>query len=346
MELTISQLAEKLGAKLVGSGSGKVGAVNSVALAQSNEVTFAGSKKFFPLLRQSKAGAVIIVQQIEELRMPQLIVGNVDVALVNALNLFAPKLKDVPEGIDPTAKVGQDAKISKGAYVGPKAVIDDGVEIGKDTIVHSGSKIGQNTKIGESCQIHSNTVIYHNCRLGNNVIIQANSTIGSVGYGYVVIDGKHTLIPHNGGVVIEDCVEIGANCCVDRAKFNNTVIGAGTKIDNLVQIGHNVRIGKCCLIIGQAGIAGSCKLGDGVVLSGQVGVIDNIEIGDGAMIAAKSTVFKSLKAGVKVMGTPAIDSRLELRAAAFRKRLPELSKQLRDLTSRIERLESSKDNKS
>ncbi|GAG50760.1 unnamed protein product, partial [marine sediment metagenome] len=141
------------------------------------------------------------------------------------LNLFAPKFRTVVEGIDPTAKVAQNARIAKGVSVGPGVVIDDGVEIGLNSVIASGCKIGENSTVGKNCRLDSNVVIYHNCRLGNNVVIQANSTIGSTGFGYLFIDGAHKLIPHNGGVVIEDFVEIGANCCVDRAKFGNTIIG-------------------------------------------------------------------------------------------------------------------------
>jgi len=224
-------------------------------------------------------------------------------------------------------------------------VIDDGVEIGENSIITGGCKIGENSSIGNNCRLDSNVVIYHNCRLGNNVIVQANSTIGSTGFGYSFIDGAHRLIPHNGGVVIEDFVEIGANCCVDRAKFGNTVIGAGTKIDNLVQIAHNVVIGKCCLIAALVGVSGSCKLGDGVVLGGQVGLADNIEIGSGVMVAAQSGVMSDVPDGQKVLGSPAIESREAFRIISLTMRLPEFAKQIKNLTKRLESLEAAKDDK-
>ncbi len=159
------------------------------------------------------------------------------------------------------------------------------------------------------------------------------------------VKGYHELIPHNGGVVIEDFVEIGANCCVDRAKFGNTIIGSGTKIDNLVQIGHNVVIGKCCLIAGQVGISGSCKVGDGVVLGGQVGVSDNIEIGDGTMVGAQAGVMNNVGAGQQLAWSPAIDRKQALRAIGLVMRLPKLVEQLKQLSKRIEKLESAKDDK-
>ena len=188
-------------------------------------------------------------------------------------------------------------------------------------------------------------VVYHNCVVGNNVVIQANSVIGSTGFGYYFIDGAHRLIPHNGGVVIEDFVEIGANCCVDRAKFGNTIIGAGTKIDNLVQVAHNVIIGKCCLIAGLVGIAGSCKVGDGVVVAGQAGLGDNIEIGESTIVGPKAGVVQSVAGGQQVIGMPAIDKMEAFRIFNLTRRLPKMVELLRDLGERIRRLEASKDDK-
>jgi UDP-3-O-[3-hydroxymyristoyl] glucosamine N-acyltransferase len=227
--------------------------------------------------------------------------------------------------------------------IGPNAVIDDRVEIGKNTCIGSGCKIGENSKIGKNCRLDSNVVVYHNCCLGNNVIIQSNSTIGSTGFGYSFIEGSHKLIPHNGGVVIEDFVEIGANCCIDRAKFGNTVIGAGTKIDNLVQIAHNVVIGKGCLIAGLVGIAGSCKLGDGVVLAGQVGLADNIEIGDGTMIGAQSGVPYDVAAGQQLLGRPAVERKEALRIIGLTGRLPKMAERLKQLERKVEKLKKNED---
>jgi UDP-3-O-[3-hydroxymyristoyl] glucosamine N-acyltransferase len=345
MKLTVAQLAEQIGAELAGDGSGQISAVGAVGTACENDVTFITNDKHIPQLKKSRVGAVIVGRCIEGLAKPQLIVKNVDAALIETLNVFAPKLKAAAEGIDPTAKVGQNVKIANGVSVGAGVVIDDGAEIGKNSVIAGGCKIGENSKLGKNCRLDSNVVVYHNCTIGNNVIIQANSTIGSTGFGYSFIDGSHKLIPHNGGVVIEDFVEIGANCCVDRAKFGNTIIGAGTKIDNLVQIAHNVVIGKCCLIAAQAGISGSCKLGDGVVLAGQVGLVDNIEIGDGTMIGAQAGVMSGTEAGARLLGSPAMDIRDAMKVFGLMKRLPEQAELLKQLRKRIEGLEATKDDK-
>jgi len=348
MKLTVEQLAKRLGAELIGDADEigrRITAVCPVEAASESEVTFVTDDKHKSALGQSRAGAVIVSSGLDGLDKPQLIVKNVNAALITALSIFAPRLKAATEGVDPTAKLADNVKIAKGVSVGPFAVIDDGVEIGENSIIGSGCKIGENSKLGKNCRLDSNVVIYHNCRLGNNVIIQANSTIGSTGFGYSFIDGAHRLIPHNGGVVVEDFVEIGANCCIDRAKFGNTIIGAGTKIDNLVQIAHNVVIGKCCLIAALVGISGSCKLGDGVMLGGQVGLADNIEVGDGAMVGAQSGVMSSVPAGQKLAWTPAIDRKEALRIIGLIMRLPKTAKQLKQLSKRIEKLEAAENDK-
>jgi len=351
MRLTIAQLANRLKAELAGQGdpdkigSRQISAVGPVETADESEVTFVSDDKHKAALEGSHAGAVIVSARLDGLDKPQLIVKNVNAALIEALNIFTPKLKPVTAGIDPTAKLAHDVKIAEGASVGAGVVIDDGVEIGQNSIIRSGCKIGENSKVGKNCRLDSNVVIYHNCRLGNNVVIQANSTVGSTGFGYSFIDGAHRLIPHNGGVVIEDFVEIGANCCIDRAKFGDTIIGAGTKIDNLVQIAHNVVIGKCCLIAAQAGISGSCKLGDGVVLGGQVGLADNIKIGDGAMIGAQSGLSHSIVAGQQLMGSPALEKRESFRIFGLWRRLPKMAELLKQLHKRVEKLEAAEDDK-
>lgn len=346
MKLTVKQLAERLGAELVGAGGEierQISAVGPVEAAGEGDVTFVTNDKHIAALGKSRATAAIVAKRIDGVLVPQLVVKNVDAALIEVLNLFAPVLKPAAEGIDASATLGEDVKIAKGASIGPNVVIGDRVEIGESSVIGSGCKISENSKVGKNCRLDSNVVVYHNCCIGNNVVVQANSTIGSTGFGYSFIEGSHKLIPHNGGVVIEDFVEIGANCCIDRAKFGNTRIGAGTKIDNLVQIAHNVIIGKCCLIVGQVGIAGSCKLGDGVVLAGQVGLADNIEVGDGTMVGAQAGVMNNVPAGQKLAWSPAIDHKEAMRALGNIMRLPKMAEQLKRLAGRVEKLEKDED---
>jgi UDP-3-O-[3-hydroxymyristoyl] glucosamine N-acyltransferase len=345
MELTLPQLAKEIDADLIGRSSCKISSVNAIRSAGQNEVTFMTEKKFIPELKQSKAAAVILDKKIEELDKPQLVVKNVNQALIKVLGIFAPPLKKPTEGIDPTAVIAKNVKIGQGVSIGPRVIIDENVEIRDNSVLKAGCIVGENSKIGKNCRIDYNVVIYHNCIIGSNCIIQANTTIGSTGYGYAQIDGQHHLIPHNGGVIIEDFVEIGANCCVDRAKFGNTIIGAGTKIDNLVQIAHNVIIGKCCLIVAQVAIGGSAKIGDGVILAGQSGVADNVEIGNGAIVGAKSVVMKSFESGQVVLGITARQKAMAMKSRVFYNRLPQLAEQLKQLNTRVEKLEAAKDNK-
>ncbi len=348
MSVTIAELAARLGAQVIGldaAVSTEITAIKPLEAAGPGDATFLTEARHEAPAARSGAAAVIVAKPVEGLSMPQLVVKDVNAALIETLNLFAPRLKPAVPGVDASARLGANVHLAEGVSIGPHAVIDDNVRIGPDTVIGSGCRIGENTTIGAGCRLDSNVVVYHNCSLGNHVIIQANSSIGAVGFGYAFIDGAHRLIPHNGGVIIEDFVEIGANSCVDRAKFGNTIIGAGTKVDNLVQIAHNVVIGKCCLIAAQAGVAGSCRLGDGVVLAGQVGLADNIEIGSGTMVGAQAGVMSSTGPGEKLAWSPALNVREAARVVAHILRLPKLAQELKRLTAKVEQLEAAKDDK-
>jgi UDP-3-O-[3-hydroxymyristoyl] glucosamine N-acyltransferase len=343
-QYTLKQIAELTGGQIVGENDTQITGVNSLEAASAGDITFLSDAKHEPKLRESNAGAVIVSKVLSDFSKPQLVMDKVDAGLIAVLKLFAPKLQEPVAGIHPTAIVDKSAKIAASASIGPYVFVEKNASIGEKSVVSAGCRVGENSLVGTNCRIDSNVVIYHNCRIGNSVIIQANSTIGSVGFGYSYFNNQHNLIPHNGGVVIEDFVEIGANCCVDRAKFGNTVIGAGTKIDNLVQIAHNVTLGKCCLVVAQVGIAGSSRLGNGVVLGGQAGVSDHSVIGDGTMVAASSSVLGEIPAGQKVGGTPAMDLREAIRIAMATQRLPDLIKQVKELSQKVTRLETAKDN--
>ncbi|UCD52200.1 MAG: UDP-3-O-(3-hydroxymyristoyl)glucosamine N-acyltransferase [Phycisphaerales bacterium] len=346
MAWTIVELAQRLGATLAGGTEGlnaEITAVQPVKAATEHDLTFVADGKHEGAAKECRAGAVLVTKPIDGLAIPQLVVENVDAALIEVLGYFAPQLKPPAEGVDASARVGENVRLGPGSSIGPNVVIADDVEIGANTVLGSGCYIGEGSKIGSDCRLDSNVTVYHQCTIGNHVILQSGVRIGSIGFGYSFLDGSHRLVPHNGGVVLADFVEIGANTCVDRAKFGNTMVGAGTKIDNLVQIGHNVVIGKCCLIAAQVGVAGSCRLGNGVVLAGQVGLADNIEIGDGAMIGAQSGVISNVAAGKKLAWTPAVDVREAARVVANIFRLPTLSKQVKRLTAKVEELEAAKD---
>jgi UDP-3-O-[3-hydroxymyristoyl] glucosamine N-acyltransferase len=342
--MLLSEIATKLQARLIGDGQRDITGVNTIADASSSEICFLTSAKHAKTLGQSAAAGVLVDKPMDDCAMAQLVVTNVNAALIAALELFALKLTAI-EGIHQTAVIEPTASVDPSAAVGPGAYIAHGVCVGKNTVIGPNCSIGENTTIGSSCRLDSHVVVYHNCQIGNFCIIQANSTIGATGFGYSFIDGAHRLIPHNGGVILEDGVEIGSNSCVDRAKFGNTLIGAGTKVDNLVQIAHNVQTGKCCLMAGHVGISGSARIGNGVVFAGASGTADHVEVGDGAVLGAQAVATGKIEPGQAVLGLPARDLRKELKSKSVYRNLPELAKEVKQLSKRIEKLETAKDNK-
>jgi UDP-3-O-[3-hydroxymyristoyl] glucosamine N-acyltransferase len=344
MELTAKQLAEKINAELDGNGDTVICNIAPVEVAGERNVTFISDSKHLRKLKNSHAAAVITSEQINEFTGTQLIVENVEEGLIKTLEIFAPSLNPPQKGIDKLAKVSPSSEVSVDACIKAFAVIENNVQIGAGTVIEKGVRVGENSVVGENCRLDDNVAVYHNCRIGNNVIIQANSTVGSTGFGYAQIDNQPRLIPHNGGVIIEDFVEIGANCCIDRAKFENTIIGAGTKIDNLVQIGHNVVIGKCCIIVAQVGIGGSTKIGNGVLIAGQVAIKDNINIGDNVTVAAKSLVTRNIDSKEVIYGIPADKMKNRQRIEVLIRRLPDYVKQLKDLSRKVNKIEAADDN--
>jgi len=342
--MRLSEIATKLQARLIGDGQRDITGVNTIADASSSEICFLTSAKHAKTLGQSAAGGALVDKPMDDCAMAQLVVENVNAALIVALELFVPKLA-ASKGIHPTAVVEPTASVDPLAAIGPGAYIAHGVRVGPNTVIGPNCSIGENTTIGSSCRLDSHVVVYHNCQIGNSCVIQANSTIGATGFGYSFIDGEHRLIPHNGGVILEDGVEIGSNSCVDRAKFGNTLIGAGTKIDNLVQIAHNVQTGKCCLMAGHVGISGSAKIGNGVVFAGASGSSDHVEIGDGAVLGAQSVATGKIEPGQTVLGLPARDLRKELKSKSVYQNLPELAKEIKQLGKKVEKLEATKNNK-
>jgi UDP-3-O-[3-hydroxymyristoyl] glucosamine N-acyltransferase len=342
-KITVNELANILGAKLIGSGAAQACRVSAFDTAGPDSITFAAEAKLLEKISECKAAAVIVNKKIDS-PVPLLVVDNVERALIETLKQFMPLLTKPPAGVHKTAMVEAGAQVDKTASIGPLACIRAGAKIGERTVVGAGCKIGEGAVVGKDCRLEDNAVVYHNCTIASNCIIGANSTIGATGFGYYFIDGQHRLIPHTGGVIIEDCVEIGANTCIDRAKFGNTIIEAGTKIDNLVQIAHNVVIGKCCLIAAQAGIAGSSKLGNGVVLAGQAGLKDHISIGDRTQIGAQAGVISDIEPNKQIVGSPAMDVKAFFRQVLLEQKLPEMSKQLKQLVKRVEELEAAENN--
>jgi UDP-3-O-[3-hydroxymyristoyl] glucosamine N-acyltransferase len=254
------------------------------------------------------------------------------------IEYFYPSVSDCEPGIHATAIVSDEATLGKDVSIGAYSIVKKDVHIGDGSTIGPYCQIGANTTIGNNCRFVSQVTVMHNVTIGNNVILHPNVVVGADGYKYEQIDGKLTRIPQVGTVVIEDDVEVGACSCIDRATLSETRIGQGTKLDNLVQIGHNVVIGKNCLIISQVGIAGSTTIGDNCILAGQVGIADNVRIGDNAILGAKAGVNHDIPAGAHCLGSPAVPVKQFARMTAALKRLPDMTRSFNKMSSRVDQL--------
>jgi UDP-3-O-[3-hydroxymyristoyl] glucosamine N-acyltransferase len=342
---TLAEIASLLGVAPpsdLGEAQRPITGVASLADAGATEVSFINSDAFLKAFAATRAGGVVANKRVRlpaSLAAPVLVVDDADLAIARVLEIFAPPAPCQRAGIDSGARVALSAVIGEGSSVGFNVFIGERARIGRRTILHPGVYVGDDTVIGDDCQIFPNVVLRERLTIGNRVTVHANSAIGSDGFGYRWDGAKHAKIPQIGSVIVEDDVEIGSCSCIDRAKFGVTRVGRGTKIDNLVQVGHNVVIGPHCIIVGQAGIAGSAVLGTGVVLGGQLAVRDHVTMGDGAMAAACSGVADDVPPKAVVSGIPAIPHRQSLREQAALRRLPDLVVQVRKLRERLEALD-------
>ncbi len=334
----LSELAKRIGGELFGEDIWVCG-INALSLAKEDELSFIDSRRYIEVAKASKARALIAPSNLSK-ELPQkslILVSNVRVAVAKLAWLFYEETKPL-KGISPLAFVEDGAEIHKEAFVFPFVYVGRGAKIGRAVVLYPGVYVGSDVEIGEETIIYPNAVIYPRTKIGPRVIIHAGVVVGSDGFGYAQDDGQHIKIPHFGYVEIEADVEIGSNSTIDRATFGYTRIGAGSKIDNLVQIGHNVALGKGCILVGQAGIAGSARVGNFVMIGGQAG-IGQVEIGDFAMIAAKAGVNKNVPKGGRVAGAPAIEGTKWRRCVIAYEQLPEILREVRDLQQRLDRLE-------
>ncbi len=341
--LTVREIAAIVGGTVQGDDSVVIESVSSLEKAKATDITFATNPRYAAKLQTSAAGAAVVADEPAEAPMPLIRTAHVEEALAKLLGSLAEPADRLPAGIDPTAIIDETAQIAPDAAIGPFVVIAAGTVIGKGSTLLSRVCIGKNVQIGEQSLLHEGVVIKHNCLIGSRVMIGPNSVIGFDGFGYYFKDGKHNKIPHIGNVVIEDDVDIGAGTCIDRAKFDVTLIGQGTIVDNLAQIAHNVQIGRACILAGQVGIAGSSKLGKGVVIGGHSGVTDNVEIGDGAIVGGFSAIAADVEPGAIVAGSPAGPARDKLRSLLALDKLPETMKRIKAIEKRLSTLESTED---
>ncbi len=338
--MKLKEIAEHLGRRFVGDGDTEITGVSGLDEAGPGELTFLANPRYKRRLSSTRAAAVIVGEQVKELNVAQVISDNAYLDFARALELFyqAP----VPKAaIHPTAVVAESAVIGPNASIGPYAVISDDVVIGKNAVIHPHVTIYRGAKIGDDFTAHSNAVVRESCEIGDRVILQNGAVIGPDGYGFAQQDdGSHYKIVQVGKVVLEDDVEVQAGSCIDRAAVGETRIRKGTKIDNLVQIGHAVTVGENGIICSQSGIAGSTTLGDNCILAGQVGVIGHLTIGNNVLMTAKTGVGTDIPDGQKISGAPSIDNRRWLRCTAVYNRLPELDKTVWSLKNRVAALEA------
>ncbi len=338
--ITVREVADLVGGCVEGDETVRVGALAAMSAAGEGDLTFAADARYASRLAESKASAAIVAAEPAEAPMALIRVANVQAALAKLLGHLAGPEDLPPVGTHASAVVAPDAEVAPDAAVGPGVVIGAGARVGAGSVLCAHVVVGARAAVGARSVLREGVVVAAGCVIGDRVRIGPNSAIGQDGFGYYFADGAHRKIPHAGHVVIEDDVEIGACSCVDRAKFGATRIGAGTKIDNLVQVAHNVQIGRGCILAGLSGVAGSTRLGRGVVIGGHAGIRDNVSLGDGAQVAACSAVAGDVPDGQTVAGVPAAPAREQLRTLKALPKVPELLRRVRELEARLRALES------
>ncbi|HWD19834.1 MAG TPA: UDP-3-O-(3-hydroxymyristoyl)glucosamine N-acyltransferase [Verrucomicrobiae bacterium] len=337
MPLTVAQVAEKVRGEIVGDGATLLTGFASAENARAGDLTFADKSEHFAAAAQSAASAILTSGEGGPANKVLIRVANARIAAARLLPLFFPP-DTHPPGIHPSATVDATAQIDASAHVGPHCVVGPRAQIGARTALMAGNYVGPDARLGDDVCLFPNVVLYAKTVLGHRVVIHAGTVIGSDGYGYVFDEGRHRKVLQVGKVVIHDDVEIGANSAIDRAALGDTIIGAGTKIDNLVHVAHNVVMGKHCLVMGQSGFAGSTRLGDYVVVASQSGIAGHLKLGHQAMIGAKSGVMRDIPDGGKVLGIPAMPDKQAKRQMIAVQQLPELIRRMRDLEKQVEQL--------
>ncbi|MGO8764701.1 MAG: UDP-3-O-(3-hydroxymyristoyl)glucosamine N-acyltransferase [Limisphaerales bacterium] len=334
MPFTTAEIAQLIGGEVIGDDKALLNGFAPIENAQPGDLTFAENEVFFARAEQSKATAVIADQRFSSAQKIVIQVPNARIAFARALPLFFPGPTFAP-GIHPTAVVASSARIAAGAHVGPHCVVGERVQIGARSVLQAGNFVGDDSQLGDDVNLFPSVTVYPRGKIGHRVRIHANSVIGSDGFGYVLDEGVQRKVPQIGNVVIGDDVEIGAGVTIDRGALGSTVIGKGAKIDNLVQIAHNVQIGEHCIIVGQAGIAGSSKIGNYTVLAGQVGVAGHLKIGNQVTVTGQSGVMHDIPNGEKWFGTPAQPDQQSKRQLIAIQLLPKLIKRVAKLERKL-----------
>ncbi len=344
---TLGEIAEKVEGELNGDPELKISGVAPLNSAGETDITFLNNEKYIPQVAQSQAGAILISRDVPVTVGPATLkVDQPYVAFAKVLELYYSDQRD-HGGISPQAWVSPEAQVSESCHIYPGAYVGKNAEVGPNSILYPGVFVGDNAKVGSDSILYPNVTVYQGCEIGNRVILHAGCVIGSDGFGYAQkkqADPEtpivHYKIPQVGIVIVEDDVEIGSNTTIDRAALEVTRIGTGSKIDNLVQIGHNCTVGPHTILVSQVGVSGSTRIGKYVTIAGQAGMVGHCEIGDGVTIGAQAGVTKDVPAGATVFGSPAIDARKALRAYSSIEFLPDVRKKVSQLEKKIKELES------
>ena len=346
MTFPATQIGLIINGKIEGDPNVTVNSFGKIEDAGENQLTFLANPKYEDFLYSTKA-SIVILNEAYELKQPVkttlIRVPDPYAAFATLLAKYQEIIQQQLTGIQQPVYIAKTASYGENVFIGAFAYLGENVKVGDNTKIYPNAFIGDNVTIGDNCIIHPGVKIYHDCVLGNHVIIHGGTIIGSDGFGYAPLaDGSFKKIPQIGNVKLEDHVEIGANTTIDRATIGSTTVKAGAKLDNLIQVGHNVEIGNSTVIAAQAGISGSTKIGNGVMIGGQAGIVGHIQLGDGAKVNAQSGVSKSIEPGKAVTGSPAYDYTAALRSQAITRKLPELEKRVKELETLIKQLMAEK----
>lgn len=346
MPITLKELADFSNAQMEGDNAETpITAAADITSAQQGQVTQLTNVRYLAHLKHSKASACFIAHdfQLTAEDKPEGLVllrcQDPEMAFIHAVSLLHPN-KHYEASISPQAVLGQNVSLADNVYIAPFAVIGDNVSIGEGSVILAGAYIGNNVTTGKNCRIYPYSVIYDNSILGNNVIIHSGAIIGADGFGYKFRNYRHVKVPQVGNVVIGDDVEVGANTCIDRGALGSTSIGTGSKIDNLVQVGHNNKIGQHVILCGLTGVSGSCTIEDYAILAGAAGIADHLTIGQGAVVMARAGVANDVPAKTQVFGSPAKEKRIAYKEEIALSKLPELLKQVKLLEEKVKQLEA------
>jgi len=338
---TLGELAEYVGGRVCGDPSVVIRSTATLGLAEQGAISFLTNRKYEKQLKTTQASAVIVGKDTPPAAVCLLVAEDPYYAFMQIMVLLHGHRKHKKTGISPRASISDTAKIGADCHIYDFATISDGVKIKDGCIIYPGVYVGQDVQIGSDTIIYPNVTIYDGCKIGNRVIINANSTIGEDGFGYATHKGVHHKIPQTGVVVVEDDVEIGACCGIERGTLSDTLIGQGSKLGDLVTVGHGTKIGQHCLIVAQVGIAGSTNIGNHCTVGGQVGIVGHIDIGNNVTVAAQAGVINSIPDNKVVLGAPAVEANVGRRAYSMIQYLPEMRQSIRELQNRIKQIASS-----